>query len=102
MRKIEEQMVEAISKRESFHMDNTEVDFSDFTNVTVHLFGNKIATIDYKHRQLGITHAGWKTPTTKSRLNAILGHFGLDRISQSKGIWYIGEKEFMGAELLNF
>jgi len=106
MRKIEEQMIDAISCGKGWRKDNTQViiiraAYSErITHVYLH--GNQIAQInDYPHRrEIAISHCGWQTPTTKSRLNAILNHYDLTGIHQSKGIWYRGKAEFMGAELI--
>lgn len=54
------------------------------------LHGNKIA----EHREDGlyITHCGWKTKTTKERLNAISGV----NIFQKNYVWYLNGEEWNG------
>lgn len=69
MRKIESQLIAAISAGREFKSANTTVDNTDHGQI-VRLHGNKIAQIDGS--TLYITSAGWETTTTKSRLNAIL------------------------------
>ena len=72
MRKIEQQMNEAILNRKDFFKGNTSV--QHYTTETgareavVHLHGNHIATVG---DTLQICDAGWQTVTTKSRLNAL-------------------------------
>lgn len=57
------------------------------------LFGNLIATLD---RNVGgvmkITNAGWRSNTTKERLNGLPNV----KINQSKGDWYLNGKEWNG------
>ncbi len=57
------------------------------------LFNNEIA---YRYNDpentLSITNAGWKSATTRKRLNAIPNV----NILQSKGIWYLNGKEWDG------
>ena len=68
MRKIEEQMLEAIRKNRNFKCRNTEVKSKNgFSKVYLH--GNHIAT--YCRRFIDFNLCGWNTPTTRSRLNAI-------------------------------
>ena len=60
MRKIEQQMNEAILNRQDFRKDNTEViTISDCSFVYLH--GNHIATVG---KTLDICDAGWHTVTT--------------------------------------
>jgi len=96
MRAITEKAVNHFLNAESFKESNTEVKV--LPNVTVLLlFDNEIA---YKYNDpeqtLSITNAGWKTNTTKERLN------GLPKvnISQQKGIWYLNGKQWNG-DLIN-
>lgn len=106
MRKIEEQMIDAISCGKGWRKDNTQVivDRSAYSShiTSIYLHGNLICTIyDFPHRrEISINSCGWQTPTTKSRLNAILNHYDLTGIHQSKGIWYRGKHEFIGSELI--
>jgi hypothetical protein len=88
MRKIETQMNKAITNGVDFKFDNTEV--INCTNVAdVYLHGNLIARIG--ETWIELFDGGWKTATTKSRLNAILAAHGCDgeRVFQQKGQWFI-------------
>ena len=73
MRQIEKQMNFALSNKGNWRKDNTEVEFNESTNCsTVKLHGHSIATYDHALKAVKISSCGWETPTTKSRLNAIL------------------------------
>ena len=54
------------------------------------LFGNKIA--EEKEGVLRITNAGWKSNTTKERLNALNGV----SISQKNFVWFLNGQEWNG------
>ena len=123
MRKIEAKMVMAVRDRlgadyADWKSGNTEVrtEFEGVQgmpgfekNVCVYLHGNKIASFDaaLQHarecRGLMITDAGWKTATTKSRLNALLDCFyrGVG-ICQKAGEWYLNTTEFHGLDWLSY
>ena len=90
MRKIEQQMNEAILNREDFRKDNTEViTISDCSFVYLH--GNHIATVG---KTLDICDAGWQTVTTKSRLNALLNEFAEGcYLFQKKFDWFLGDAD---------
>ena len=73
MRQIEKQMNFAISNKGKWSKSNTMVEFNDLTNCSnVFLHGNRIATFDHNLKAIKLSSCGWQTPTTKSRLNAIL------------------------------
>ena len=88
MRKIEQQMNEAMLNREDFKNDNTEViTISDCSFVYLH--GNHIATVG---KTLDICDAGWQTVTTKSRLNALLNEFAEGcYLFQKNFDWFLGD-----------
>lgn len=99
MRKVTKNAIACFLNRQDGKFDNTTVlhkailkngRFPAGDNWTVlELFGNEIAAIDSKDNSLYITNAGWKSNTTKERLNALPGV----SISQKKGEWYLnGEK----------
>ena len=90
MRKIEQQMNEAILNREDFRKDNTEViTISDCSFVYLH--GNHIATVG---DTLDICDAGWQTVTTKSRLNALLNEFAEGcYLFQKNFDWFLGDAD---------
>ena len=88
MRKVEQQMNEAILNREDFKKDNTEViTISDCSFVYLH--GNHIATVG---KTLDICDAGWQTVTTKSRLNALCNEFAEGcYVFQRNFDWFLGD-----------
>ena len=92
MRKIEQQMNDAITKCIDWKNDNTQVVYSPERDANyVMLHGNHIATIGDTWLQL--FNCGYKTMTTKSRLNAILSEHGnSERIYQKKGEWFVSTK----------
>lgn len=59
----------------------------------MYLFGNLIATLEHSvGGVLKVTNAGWRSNTTKERLN------GLPRVSiqQKKGLWYLNGQLWNG------
>ena len=90
MRKIEQQMIDAINNNQDWQSANTSVHFNEENGVSiVRLHGNKIAEVgdDY----LTLFDAGYQTKTTKSRLNAILGEFGYTCGTKRE---YVFQKQF--------
>lgn len=74
MRKITELAAAAFETGREFKQSNTEVKLTQEGKcVELLLFNNRIA---YKHldsNHFYITNAGWKSPTTKERLNGLQG-----------------------------
>ena len=91
MRKIEREMIQAIVDRRGWHKSNTVVKVHNPHHVEVLLHGNSIA--HYYSDGAGvleIDHCGWTTPTTKSRLNAILQLVtGSANVFQKDYAWYL-------------
>jgi hypothetical protein len=88
MRKIEQQMVNAIKNSVDFKLANTEV--VSCTNVSdVYLHGNLIARIGETWMEL--FDGGWQSNTTKSRLNALLQAFGMEGeyVFQKNFEWFV-------------
>jgi hypothetical protein len=88
MRKIERLMNKAITNQKDWKMDNTEV--INFTNSSdVYLHGNLIARIG--ETWIELFDAGWRTSTTKSRLNAILSEHGCpgEYVFQKNFQWFV-------------
>lgn len=52
----------------------------------MYLFDNLIALYFYATRTMRISSAGWRTRTTKSRLNVLLEQYGA-HIYQRNGVW---------------
>ena len=95
MRKIEQQMNEAILNRKDFFKGNTSVEnYITETGVreaVVKLHGNHIATVG---DTLQICDAGWQTVTTKSRLNALLNEFAEGcYVFQKNFDWFLGDAD---------
>ena len=91
MRKIEQQMNRAIANRTDCSSSNTRVEFNDSTNCSsVFLHGHNIATVDHATNAVKLSSCGWHTPTTKSRLNAILSEvkYGCS-VFQKQWNWYV-------------
>ena len=63
----------AISNKGNWGSSNTRVEYNESTNCSsVYLHGHQIATFDHNLKAVKLSSCGWTTPTTKSRLNAIL------------------------------
>ena len=95
MRKIEQQMCSAISNSKCWQSGNTSVNTVDDIS-KVYLHGNLIAIVESE--SVTIMHAGWKTNTTKSRLNALCESFCMpgEGVYQSDYVWYV--RKFVGKE----
>ena len=91
MRKIEQQMNRAIATKSDWSSSNTMVSYNTNTNCTeVRLHGNLIATVDHATNAVKISSCGWHTPTTKSRLNAILNEVKWGcKVFQKQFDWYL-------------
>ncbi len=96
MRKIESDMVHAIKRGKNWKSGNTEVFVNNHGCALVYLHGNLIATVGWNRLQL--FDGGWRTATTKSRLNAIIN--GLcdgftQSVYQHKFEWFITDDKFI-------
>ena len=94
MRKIEREMCTAIANECDYWCKaNTSVIKDASGTHHVYLHGNEIAQVD----GLGIRvrHAGWRTNTTKSRLNSLLATFGSyhDHVYQRDFTWYLHDSQ---------
>ena len=104
MRKIEEEMITAFQEKKTWTKDNTRVlavSF-DFRNTIVNyvyitLFGYRIIQLT-DDRKLLVLDAGYRTKTTKSRLNAILSLYDLGKISSKNYQWYFNDEEWTGSK----
>lgn len=90
MKKIEKEMLRAILEGRSWRKSNTHVQFQNGW-ARVFLFDNLIAQVDTKTDTVYISTGGWRTITTKGRLNAILIHFTNFKVFQKDFLWYIGD-----------
>jgi len=103
MRKIEQQMNDAISNQQNWQSGNTSVHFDFDSGVSiVRLHGNKIAEVGVKFIRL--FDGGWQTNTTKSRLNAILSEHGDDgdRVFQKNFDWFVSLNTAQGITTVPF
>lgn len=83
MRKITQESVQAFLDCRPFKKSNMEV-VREGTIYYLKLFGNKIAAIEADGR-MWISNAGWKSNTTKERLNGLPGV----RIHQKDWGWFL-------------
>ena len=91
MRKIESQMNSAIKNGSDFRKDNTTV-VNIRGNAFVYLHGNHIATVTrtYEGDSLQLFDGGWRSNTTKSRLNALCSEFAYGcGVFQKNWEWFI-------------
>jgi len=105
MRKIEIDMLKAIDRQRDWTGRNTSVTVESTGITTVRLFSNVIAV--FSGYDLILSHAGYKTVTTKSRLNAILSRYKLGHIYQKNFKWYFIDhndniKPWLGTHRLTF
>lgn len=99
MRKIEKEMLAAIRKRRNWKKANTRVEIEavDRNEVRVYLYNHMIAEIclDDKGNVLGLSDCGYRTATTKSRLNVLIKELvGVQcDILQKAGAWFYRKDE---------
>tara|TARA_R100000654_G_scaffold74917_1_gene110529 strand:- start:292 stop:585 length:294 start_codon:yes stop_codon:yes gene_type:complete len=90
MRKITIDSVNAFLNRQTFKRQNMEVTSFD-NSFYLKLHGNTIAVL-HGDGTLMITDAGWKTNTTKERLNGLPNV----NIHQKNFVWYLNGEEWNG------
>lgn len=81
MRKIEEQLVNAIANKKNFRSGNTEYVHGTLIS-SVYLFGHEICRIDETTGVRKYSHCGWPTVTTASRLNALGANVRKRKVSE--------------------
>ena len=93
MRKIEEQMNQALRTFSNWSSGNTTVT-STKEEMLVHLHGNHIATLNKATMTINLFDGGWQSNTTKSRLNAILNEFryGDCSVFQKNFTWFLNDR----------
>ena len=95
MRKIEEQMNDAVANNKTWQSANTSVHYCEENGESVvRLHGHKIAVIGDDFLQ--IFDGGWQTTTTKSRLNALIDRFCnavTDGVFQKDYEWFIRDNK---------
>jgi hypothetical protein len=89
MRKIERDMLEALTWGRDMHKANTSVQHNpEDGSAVVRLHGNCIARFDYLHRHVSLYDGGWTSNTTKSRLNALASAYGVQGVYQKNWEWF--------------
>lgn len=95
MRKITQNTINAFLNDDQIKIDNTQVilnaNFGD-PRTELYLFDNLIAQKRIGSKTIQITNAGWKSKTTKERLNALPNV----RINQKQGEWYLNGTKWEG------
>lgn len=91
MKTITKNAANAFILNKSFKGNNTEV-IANGAIVGLYLFGNLIAEKNIDKGTTKITNCGWRTATTKERLNGLPNV----SISQVKGVWYLNGKQWDG------
>ena len=99
MRKIEQQMNDAVANNRNWQSANTSVHYNEESGESiVRLHGNKIAVIGDDFLQ--VFDGGWQSNTTKSRLNAIINRFCngfTDGVFQKDFQWFISDNKVIHA-----
>jgi hypothetical protein len=116
MRKIEAQMIQAIREAlnnaaadgQIMKAGNTEVrqvhhgvahTMGYYRELEVRLHGSLIGVVEPDLMRLRLDDCGYKTATTKSRLNALLSAFVPGQgLHQTKGDWFCGTDEWQGSD----
>ena len=101
MRVCEAKMIAAIkSGKSAVCGSNTRVVFNGHV-ASVYLHGNVIAEVSVGYQTVCVCRddCGWRTVTTKSRLNALADAFGCERIYQHDHVWYIGGNKWHGCDM---
>ena len=100
MRKITELASSAFKHYEPFKLGNTQVVVNPLGGVSIKLHGNTIATLCGS--VLVMRDCGYRTNTTKERLNGICKELGVGKcFTQKKGAWYFGSDVFNGEITIN-
>ena len=85
-------MNHAIRYRRNWASSNTMVRvYKEVVEVFLH--GNHIASVDTATNDLTIFDGGWRSVTTKSRLNALLNEFVSSmRLNQKNWTWFLSDR----------
>ena len=89
MRTVTKNAVNCFYNKVNGNFSNTSV-ISEGNTTKIFLFGNLIAKLE--NDKLFITSAGWKSNTTKERLNGLKGV----NIFQKKGEWLLNGEKWNG------
>ena len=85
MRVTTEKICNAFESRRALSLGNSKTD-----GTSLWLFGNEIAR--WKDGEIWITNAGWRSATTKERLNGLTGV----HVTQRAGDWYLNGNFWQG------
>jgi|688.fasta_scaffold1257390_1 hypothetical protein len=88
MRKITQNAINSFLNDNPIKIDNTQVILNaNYGNpqTELYLFNNLIALKPFGSDKISISNAGWKSKTTKERLNGLPNV----RINQKQGEWYL-------------
>jgi hypothetical protein len=100
MNKVTKRAATALRECKEYRNGNTRVKRVEYDGEVTYdflLHGHLIARYFPTDRELAIMDAGWRTRTTKERLNGILDVFGVNaRISQVNFEWKLNDKDWNG------
>ena len=83
-----ERIIEAIKNREDYRKHNDKVVYNQITDCCrVYYHGNLIANVSFSLKVVQVFHQGWRTKSTKDRLNRILMHFCGVQLFQKNYTW---------------
>jgi hypothetical protein len=99
MRKITKDAVNAFKNGLEFNRSNTRVSIVKGF-IHLFLFDNLIAARGLNSNDVIITNAGYKTNTTKERLNGVLSAYTQNYIYQKRGVWYYNNTPWNGKPIL--
>lgn len=85
MNKTESEMVALVKRKRDRRLGHTKVTVMP-EGVAVSYRGNHIATVT--DTEIRVKDCGWRTQTTKRRLNAMLRIWTDTFIFQNRGVWY--------------
>jgi hypothetical protein len=91
MRTITENAIQKFLNNENFKSSNTTVEVTK-TSTILKLFNNEIAVRNRITNKLSISTCGWKSKTTKERLNGLPNV----KITQKNGTWSLNGAEWNG------
>ena len=91
-RKISQAGAMALESKRNLHQSNTSVEIDSDGEWILKLHGNAISRIA-DNGDLFVTTAGWNTPTTRERLNALNGV----SVHQKNYQLYLNDKEWDGS-----
>ena len=110
MNNTEYNITSAVRSKQNGVFANTAVSFNNTSTMgMVNLHGHIIAEIDFGKKEVKLFNRGWKTNTTKSRLNCTLKGLNCKfKVAQRNRKWYILNedlsvfKEFTEGMVLSF